>query len=136
MRNLEYLFTGVYIQFRPGEKLNPLEYYVRKEFVDKYGLNPETYRDEVLLPQLKELVLKLRHFKYPTALKKRFLNQETSSKFNKTNLPNKLKISSPLLHLHLHVAFGQGSFQRSKGTSFPIFSSLHPGTLHFYNPVR
>ena len=58
MRNLEYLFTGVYIQFRPGEKLNPLEYYVRKEFVDKYGLNPETYRDEVLLPQLKELVIK------------------------------------------------------------------------------
>lgn len=39
-------------------KLDPLEYYVRKEFVDEYGLDPETYRDEVLLPQLKELVIK------------------------------------------------------------------------------
>lgn len=32
------------------------EYYIREEFVNEYGLSPETYRDEVLLPQLKELV--------------------------------------------------------------------------------
>ncbi len=38
--------------------LEPLEYYVRTEFAEKYGLDPETYRDEVLLPQLHELVRK------------------------------------------------------------------------------
>ena len=37
-------------------KIDKSEYYIRNEFVEKYGLEPEIYRDEVLLPQLKELV--------------------------------------------------------------------------------
>ncbi len=38
-------------------KIDGSEYYIRKEFVDKYGIGSERYRDEILLPQLKELVL-------------------------------------------------------------------------------
>ena len=37
-------------------KMDQSEYFIRKEFVHKYGLKPEKYRDEVLIPQLKELV--------------------------------------------------------------------------------
>jgi alpha-L-fucosidase len=32
------------------------EYFIRKEFVDKYGLTPEQYRNEIAIPQLYELV--------------------------------------------------------------------------------
>lgn len=37
-------------------KIDKSEYYIRKEFIDKYGLNPEQYRTEVMTPQLYELV--------------------------------------------------------------------------------
>lgn len=37
-------------------KADGSEYYIRQEFVEKYGLTPEQYRDEVALPQLYELV--------------------------------------------------------------------------------
>lgn len=37
-------------------KMDASEYYIRKEFVDKYGLSPEEYRDEIMTPQLHELV--------------------------------------------------------------------------------
>jgi len=40
------------------KKENPKEYLVREEFVEKYGLDPQKYRDEILLPQLEELVTK------------------------------------------------------------------------------
>jgi alpha-L-fucosidase len=36
--------------------LEPKTYYIRQEFVDRYGLDPEQYRDDILKPQLKELV--------------------------------------------------------------------------------
>ena len=37
-------------------KLEPKEYYIRESFVKEYGLDPETYRGEILIPQLYELV--------------------------------------------------------------------------------
>jgi len=37
-------------------KTEGTEYFIRQEFVDKYGLEPGVYRDEILLPQLEELV--------------------------------------------------------------------------------
>jgi len=39
-------------------KKDKSEYFIREGFVEKYGLEPEDYRDEILLPQLKELVVK------------------------------------------------------------------------------
>lgn len=41
-------------------KIDGSEYQIRREFVDKYGLPPEKYRDEIALPQLRELVMAYR----------------------------------------------------------------------------
>lgn len=41
-------------------KLEPEEYFIRKELYQKYSIGPERYRDEVLNPQLKELVTQYR----------------------------------------------------------------------------
>jgi len=38
-------------------KIDGSEYQIRKEFVDRYGMPPEKYRDEIALPQLHELVM-------------------------------------------------------------------------------
>lgn len=57
----EGLKMGLYYSIPDWEsiprKIDGSEYYIRQEFVDKYGLTPEYYRDEVALPQLGELVL-------------------------------------------------------------------------------
>jgi alpha-L-fucosidase len=37
-------------------RIDGSEYYIRKEFVEKYGIGPKRYRDEILLPQLNTLV--------------------------------------------------------------------------------
>lgn len=54
------LRMGIYYSIPDWEsipkKIDKSEYYIRKEFVNKYGLDPEKYRDEILMPQLKELV--------------------------------------------------------------------------------
>jgi len=54
------LRMGIYYSIPDWEsiprKIDQSEYYIREEFVHKYGLKPEIYRDEVLIPQLKELV--------------------------------------------------------------------------------
>ncbi|MEZ5083497.1 MAG: alpha-L-fucosidase [Bacteroidales bacterium] len=54
------LKMGIYYSIPDWEsiprKLEPKEYYIRESFVEKYGLDPETYRDEILIPQLYELV--------------------------------------------------------------------------------
>lgn len=54
------LKMGIYYSIPDWEsiprKKDKSEYYIRKEFVNKYGLSPEKYRDEILIPQLKELV--------------------------------------------------------------------------------
>ncbi len=54
------LKMGIYYSIPDWEsiprKIDKSEYYIREEFVRKYGLKPEKYRDEVLIPQLKELV--------------------------------------------------------------------------------
>jgi alpha-L-fucosidase len=56
------LRMGIYYSIPDWESIpkevDGSEWYIRKEFVDKYGLQPETYVAEVLQPQLKELVLK------------------------------------------------------------------------------
>jgi alpha-L-fucosidase len=56
----EGLKMGLYYSIPDWEsiprKVEPLEYFIRRDYVDKYGLKPERYRDEILLPQLKELV--------------------------------------------------------------------------------
>lgn len=39
-------------------KADGSEYFIRKEFVDKYGLSAEQYKDEIAIPQLYELVKK------------------------------------------------------------------------------
>ncbi len=55
------LKMGIYYSIPDWEsipkKIDKSEYYIRKDFVDKYGLEPEKYRDEILIPQLKELVI-------------------------------------------------------------------------------
>lgn len=54
------LRMGIYYSIPDWEsiprKADKSEYYIRKEYVTKYGLSPDKYRDEILLPQLKELV--------------------------------------------------------------------------------
>jgi alpha-L-fucosidase len=54
------LKMGIYYSIPDWEsiprKADKSEYFIRKEFVTKYGLSPEKYRDEILIPQLKELV--------------------------------------------------------------------------------
>ena len=54
------LKMGIYYSIPDWEsiprKIDKSEYYIRKDFVKKYGLSPEKYRDQILLPQLKELV--------------------------------------------------------------------------------
>jgi len=56
----EGLKMGLYYSIPDWEsvprKTEPLEYFIQQEFVDKYGLSPVAYRDEILLPQLKEIV--------------------------------------------------------------------------------
>lgn len=58
----EGLKMGLYYSIPDWEsiprKADGSEYYIRKEFVDKYGLSSEKYRDEVAIPQLYELVNK------------------------------------------------------------------------------
>ena len=54
------LKMGIYYSIPDWEsiprKMDKSEYYIREEFVNKYGLEPGKYRDEVLIPQLRELV--------------------------------------------------------------------------------
>ena len=54
------LKMGIYYSIPDWEsiprKIDKSEYYVREEFISKYGLNPVKYRDEILIPQLIELV--------------------------------------------------------------------------------
>lgn len=58
----EGLKMGLYYSIPDWEsiprKADASEYYIRKEFVDKYGISPEKYRDEIAIPQLYELVNK------------------------------------------------------------------------------
>lgn len=54
------LKMGIYYSIPDWEsiprKKDSSEYYIRMEFVNKYGISPEKYRDEILLPQLNDLV--------------------------------------------------------------------------------
>lgn len=54
------LKMGIYYSIPDWESIprkeDKSEYYIRTEFIEKYGLSPEIYRDEIMLPQLRELV--------------------------------------------------------------------------------
>ncbi len=56
------LKMGIYYSIPDWEsiprKKDGSEYYILKKYVDKYGIGRERYRDEVLLPQLKNLVIR------------------------------------------------------------------------------